>query len=135
MRGSISRKHVGFLNTFVQGTGEILIKFNKEKYKVLHLERNSLVYQDMPGDMQLESSLAVKDLEVLVDNKLNTSQQCALATKKVNILDCIRDSIASSSRKVILSLYFALLRSYLELYFQFWALHYKGQPDIMERVQ
>jgi len=100
MRGSISRKHVGFLNTFVQGTVEILIKFNKEKYKVLHLERNSLVYQDMPGDMQLESSLAVKDLEVLVDNELNTSQQCALAAKKTTtakcISDCIRQSIALS---------------------------------------
>lgn len=100
MRGNISRKHVGFLNVFVQGTGEILIKFNKEKYKVLHLERNSPMDQDMLGDMQLESGLAVKDPEVLVDKELSTNQQRARAAKKTTaaicISDCIRQTIALS---------------------------------------
>lgn len=45
---------------------------------------------------QLESSLAAKDLRVLVDRKLTTSQ-----VKKVNsILACIRRSVASKLREV-----------------------------------
>lgn len=64
---------------------------------------------------QLKSSSAEEDLGLLVDIKLYTSQQCALTTNKTNsILGCIMQSIASSSREVILPLYLALMRSHLE---------------------
>lgn len=53
-----------------------LTKFNKEKYKVLHLERNNSQQQYMLGSTQPESSLSGKDLWLLVDTRLNTSQQC-----------------------------------------------------------
>ncbi|KAK4816802.1 hypothetical protein QYF61_023489 [Mycteria americana] len=44
-----------------------------------------------------------KDLGVLVDKKLNIGQQCGLVAKKTNsLLDCIRKSVASRSREVIL---------------------------------
>ncbi|KAK4816810.1 LOW QUALITY PROTEIN: hypothetical protein QYF61_023497 [Mycteria americana] len=60
---------------------------------------------------QLESSLAEKDLGVLVDNKLTVGQQCTLMAKKANsFLGCIRQSIASRLRQVILPLYSALGR-------------------------
>ncbi|GAB0181775.1 mitochondrial enolase superfamily member 1 [Grus japonensis] len=53
-----------------------LRKFNKEKYKVLHLGRNNLMHQKMLGGSWLESrKLAEKALELLVDTKLNMSQQ------------------------------------------------------------
>ncbi|KAK4825888.1 hypothetical protein QYF61_003244 [Mycteria americana] len=59
----------------------------------------------MPGAYWLEGSFAEKDLCVLVDNKLPMSQQCTLAAKKANgILGCIRWSIASRLREVILPL-------------------------------
>jgi len=63
----------------------------------------------------LESSSAERDLGVLVDDKLTTSEQRVLVAKKANgLLGCIKKSVASRSREVLLPLYSALLRPHLE---------------------
>ncbi|KAK4829258.1 hypothetical protein QYF61_002544 [Mycteria americana] len=63
------------------------------------------------GANQLESSFAEKYPRVLVDTKLNMSQQCVFVAKKANsILGCIKKSVASRSREVIFPLYSALVR-------------------------
>lgn len=67
------------------------------------------------------------DLVVLVDTKLNKRQRCALATKKANgILDCIRQSIATRSREVILPLNAG------EYWVQCWTSWYIRDMDILE---
>ncbi|PKU46706.1 pol- hypothetical protein [Limosa lapponica baueri] len=101
-----------------------LMKFNKSKCRVLHLGRNNSVHKYRLGAYLLESSSAERDL---VDKKL---------TMKANgLLGCIKKSVASRLREIILSLYSALVRPHLECYVQFWAPQFKKDKELVERVQ
>ncbi|KAJ7403878.1 hypothetical protein WISP_148822 [Willisornis vidua] len=87
----------------------IIFKFSKGKCRVLPLWRNN------PMNLyRLVSDLLKIALGVLGDNKLPMSQQCVLVTKKTNgVLGCVRNSIATRLREVILPLYSALVRPQL----------------------
>ncbi|GAB0186093.1 mitochondrial enolase superfamily member 1 [Grus japonensis] len=83
---------------------------------------------------QVKKNVKEKDLEVLVDEKLNMSLQCALAAQKPNrILGCIERSMTSRLREGIVPLYSDLMRPHLEYCVQLWDSQHKKDMESRER--
>jgi len=88
-----------------------LTKFNKAKCKVLHVARSNPKHKYRLGGEWTERKPEEKDLGALVEKKLNVSSQCVLPAQKANrVLGCIKRSVGSRARDVILLLCSALVR-------------------------
>ncbi|KAF7248797.1 RNA-directed DNA polymerase from mobile element jockey [Varanus komodoensis] len=84
-----------FISDMEEGVNSLLIKFaGNTKMGQWPQLRSRL------GDKWLESSTCERDLGVLVDCRLNMSQQCDVVVKRTSaVLGCIARSVASRSRE------------------------------------
>ncbi|GAB0182667.1 hypothetical protein GRJ2_000732000 [Grus japonensis] len=109
------------------------MRFKKAKCKVLHMGQGNSKHNYRLGEEWIESSPKEKNLGVFVHEKLNMSRQCALAAQKANrVLGCIKRSVTSRLREVILPLYSALMRPHLEYCIQLWGPQYRRDMDLLE---
>lgn len=53
-----------------------IMKFKKAKCKALHLDKGNVWYQNRLGNEWIEISPAEKDFVILVNEKLDMTQQC-----------------------------------------------------------
>jgi len=113
-----------------------IMKFNKAKCKVLHISQGNHLYQYTLGNEWIESSPEEQALGILVYKKLDLSEQCVLAMQKAScVLGCIKRSVASKSREVIVSSYSTLMRPHREYCFQLCGHEHKKDTDQLEQVQ
>jgi len=113
-----------------------LTKFNEAKCKVLHMGQGNAKCKHWLRGEGIESSPAKKHLGLLVDEKLNMTQQRALTAQKVSSsLGCIKSSVASRSREVILPLCSTPVRPRLESCIQLWSPPHRKDTDLLEQVQ
>ena len=113
---------------------EHLIKFNKAKCKVLHTGQDNVRYEYRLRKDCIESRYEEKDFWVLVDEKLDIRERCALAAQKSNCtLDCIQRRV--SSREGILPLSSVLVKPHLEYCVQACGAKHKKDVEFFEGVQ
>jgi len=111
-------------------------RFNKAKCRILHMGWCNPQHQYRLGDEGIENSPAKKGLRVLVDEKLDMSQQCVLAAQKTNhVLGCIKSSVASRLRERILPFCSTLVRPHLESCIQLWSPQHSKDMELLEQVQ
>ena len=59
------------------------MKFNRDRYKVLHLGKRNQMDSYKMGDTWLSNNMSKKVLGTIVDHKLNMNQQCEVQKMKM----------------------------------------------------
>ncbi|CAM5102996.1 unnamed protein product [Eretmochelys imbricata] len=112
------------------------MKFNVDKYKVMHIGKNNPNYTYNMMGANLATTNQEKDLGVIMNSSLKMSTQCAAAVKKANaMLGIIKKGIENKTENILLPLYKSMVCPHLEYCVQMWSPHLKKDILALEKVQ
>ena len=113
-----------------------LLKFNKDKCKVMHIGYNNSNHSYKLQGQNLIRVEEEKDLGVIVRSDLKNGPQCMAASRKANtILGFIARNFECRTPEVITRLYTSLVRPHLEYAVQFWSPCYQKDQNKLESIQ
>ena len=108
--------------------------FNVDKFKVLHIGNRTVQANYTMNGKQLAKVEQEKDLGVVISSDLKPSKQCSEVVKTANkLIGFIRRSFEFRTEEIILNLYNALVRPYLEHCVQCWSPYYKKDIEKRDR--
>ncbi|TRZ17703.1 hypothetical protein HGM15179_009421 [Zosterops borbonicus] len=105
------------------------------KFWVLPLGHNNPLQHDRQGQSGWKTAQQKRTWECWFTAAEHEPGSAQGAKKANGILACISTGVASSTRAVIVPLYWALVRPHLESSAQFWAPHYRKDIEVLECVQ
>jgi hypothetical protein len=128
------------IDNLTDWTDKWLLQFNSQKCKVLHLGKNNVQYQYVirnGNDVHvLESTVAERDLGVIVDPLLNFDTHISETVKKGNkICGLLVRTIENKSPDIMIPLFKSLVRPILEYGNVAWAPYLHKYIDLLEGVQ
>ena len=113
-----------------------LLKFNKDKCKVMHVGYNNLKHNYKLQGQNLIRVEEEKDLGIIIKSDLKNGSQCIVASRKANtVLGFIARNFECKTPEVITRLYTSLVRPHLEYAVQFWSPCYQKDQNKLESVQ
>ena len=117
------------LNSLKNWSDRLLLKFNPEKCKVMHMGHSiptEYTLQENGISVKLEVVDYEKDLGIYVTNDMKVARQCKQAAQKaINVLRTIKRHFPKINEPVFLILYKSYVRPHLEYCIQAWSPHFK----------
>jgi len=124
------------LNSIFQWAKTNRMTFNVPKSAVLHIGFNNRHFQYTLDNVVVPAREHVRDLGVIVDNKLKFHQQCAAAAKKaISTASYIFKAFSYLNTTSFSKIYKVFIRPHLDYCIQAWRPHYKKSFDILEKTQ
>ena len=110
--------------------------FNTDKCKVMYFGYKNNTASYSLGNVNIQSGKEEKDLGIIINQTLKSSQQCVAAANTANrTLGMINRTFVNKHSNIMLRLYQTLVRPKLEYCVQAWRPYLKKDIDLLEKVQ
>ena len=112
------------------------LPFNEGKCKRMHFGKGNLKKKYKMNEHVLEEVHHEKDLGVIIDTSLKFHKHTAAAIKRANsVLGIIKKSFIALDARTLTLLYKSMVRPHLEYGNVIWGPYYKGDKQLIEKVQ
>ena len=124
------------LDSILTWTETWQLPLNLDKCSVMHLGPNNPLGKYTLGHVQVREATSERDLGIMMDNELKFHVHAAKVTKKCKmLLAIIKRSFTCLDKRMVSKLYKALIRPVLEYGNSVWGPCFKGDQNLLEKLQ